>query len=111
MQADVIPASDVDDLKTALQANPADLGVGLYNPSTGEIRVGSFDTVTGRQGHQGLVEALGITNAIEWRGFLVTADGKCVTTSHLNLADGSLTMKPTYEATIRAALTLSGLVR
>src|SRR5262245_30773480 len=78
----MIPAGDIANLRAALRANSQDLGVGLYNPSTGEIRLGSFDTVAQRQGHQGLADALGIVNNGEWRGFLVTSDGRFVATSH-----------------------------
>jgi len=67
----MIPPADVADLQAAFQANPNDLGTGLYNPSTGEIRLGSFDTVTQGQGHQGLANAVGIANNGDWRGFLV----------------------------------------
>jgi hypothetical protein len=70
----MIPAGDVADLRAAFRANPQDLGVGLYNPATGEIQLGSFDLVTQGQGHQGLADALGIKDNGNWRGFLVTAD-------------------------------------
>jgi len=106
----VIPPHDVADLQAAFQANPNDLGVGLYNPSTGEIRLGSFDKVTRRQGHQGLANALGITNNEDWRGFVVTADGQLLPVSHFNLADGKLTLKPCHEAVVRQELQQAGLL-
>src|SRR4051812_33698487 len=83
----MIPAGDIADLQTTFQANPKDLGIGLYNPATGEIRLGSFDIVTQGQGHQGLADALGITNNLQWRGFIVSSDGKFIPTSHFNLVD------------------------
>jgi hypothetical protein len=106
----MVPAGDIADLQAAWQANPQDLGVGLYNPSTGEIRLGNFDIVTRRQGHQGLADALGIVNNGEWRGFLVTSDGKFAPTSHFNLVDGTLAMKPDQESAVRQELQQAGLL-
>jgi hypothetical protein len=106
----MIPAGDIADLQAAFQANPADLGVGLYNPFTGEIRLGSFDMVTQRQGHQGLADALHITNNEDWRGFLVSSGGKLLPVSHFNLVDGALTMKPDHEALVRQKLRQAGLL-
>src|SRR4029453_3710425 len=56
---------EVDALRAAWARNPRDLGLGLYNPGTGEIHIGSFDE-TGRTGHDGLANLLGITNEAEW---------------------------------------------
>jgi hypothetical protein len=42
----MIPPGDVANLQAAFAANPRDVGVGLYHPGTGEIRLGSFDRVT-----------------------------------------------------------------
>ncbi len=106
----MIPAGDIADLQAAFQANPADLGVGLYNPSTGDVRLGSFDTITQRQGHQGLADALRITNNGDWRGFLISPGGKLLPVSHFNLVDGALTMKPDYEAFVRQELRQAGLL-
>ena len=105
-----INAADEAGLRRAFQANPNDLGVGLFNPNTGEIRLGSFDLVTQGQGHQGLADAFGILNNSEWRGFIVTSDGKFVPTSHFNLVDGSTTMQPTIANGVEAALRQAGLV-
>ncbi len=106
----MIPPADVADLQAAFQANPADLGVGLYNPSTGEIRLGSFDLVTQGQGHQGLADALGITNNPDWRGFIVTSIGQFLPTSHFNLIDGAMTMNPVHEGHVRQELLQAGLL-
>jgi hypothetical protein len=56
----MIPAGDFADLPAAFHANLKDLGVGLYNPSADEVRLGSFDTVAQRQGHKGLADARAI---------------------------------------------------
>jgi hypothetical protein len=107
----MIPPGDVRELRTAFASNPGDLGVGLYNPGTGEIRLGSFDRMTLGQGHQGLANAVGVANDDEWRGFLVRADGSLLPVSHFNLIDGSLALKPDHEARVRQALQQAGLVR
>jgi hypothetical protein len=106
----MIPPGDIADLQAAFQANARDIGVGLYNPSTGEIRLGSFDLVTGGQGHQGLADALGITDNGSWRGFIVTSDGRFSPTSHFNLVDGGLMMKVDYQAAVRQDLQQGGLL-
>jgi hypothetical protein len=106
----LIPPTDIADLRTAFRANPADLGVGLFNRTSGEIRLGSFDLITGGQGHQGLADALGITNNQDWRGFVETSDGRFIPTSHFNLIDGGLTMRPDHEAAVRQQLQLGGLL-
>jgi hypothetical protein len=106
----MISAGDIAALQAAFLANPNDLGVGLYNPSTGEIRLGSFDLVTQGHGHQGLADALGITNNLAWRGFVVSSDGKFAPTSHFNLVDGDLAMKLVYQAFVRQELHQVGLI-
>jgi hypothetical protein len=62
----MIPPGDVADLRAAFRANPSDLDVGLYNPATGDIRLGSFDLVAQGQGHQGLADAFGIKDNGDW---------------------------------------------
>lgn len=106
----MIPPVDVADLRAAFVANPNDLGIGLYNPATGEIRLGNFDLVTRGYGHQGLADALGITNNGEWRGFIVTADGRFAPTSHFNLIDGALVMSTSQQASVRQELEQVGLL-
>jgi hypothetical protein len=107
----MIPPGDIADLQAAFRANPADLGVGLYNPTTGEARLGSFDLVTQGQGHQGLADALGIVNNSEWRGFLVRSDGQFLPRSHFNAVDGSMAMLPVHEAAVRQLLRQAGLIQ
>jgi hypothetical protein len=106
----MIPAGDIAELRAAFQANPRDIGVGLYNPSTGETRLGSFDVIAQGQGHQGLADALGIVNNGEWRGFVVSSDGKFAPVSHFNLVDGSLALKPDYEVAIHQEMLQAGLL-
>jgi hypothetical protein len=49
-----ISQAEVDALRRAWVQNSNDIGLGLYNPSTGEIHVGTFDTTGQRIGHDGL---------------------------------------------------------
>jgi hypothetical protein len=72
--------------------------------------VGSFDVSTQGRGHQGLADAIGVTNTSEWRGFVVTADGKFSPTSHFNLVDGDLAMKADHEGVVRQMLLQAGLI-
>src|SRR5262245_35102746 len=106
-----IPPGDVAGLRAAWAINPQDIGLGLYHPSTGEVRLGSFDT-TGGQGHQGLADVVGITANQEWRGFIVSSAGQLIPTSHFNLVDGGkLAMRPDLAAVVEHALRQAGLVR
>lgn len=107
----MIPPGDIAALRAAFQANPSDLGVGLYNPITGEARLGSFDSVTQRQGHQGLADALGIVNNAEWRGFIVRSDGQFLPMSHFNNVDGSVNLLPIHETAVRQLLRQAGLIQ
>lgn len=107
----MVDPGDILALRAAFQANPRDLGVGLYNTATGEIRVGSFDKVTGQGGHQGLADALGITDNSDWRGFMVSSSGQFAPMSHYNLADGSVTMLPALAQVVEHALRQCGLVK
>ena len=107
----MIPPGEVADLQAAFAADPSDVGVGLYNPAKGEIRVGSFDRVTQGQGHQGLADVLGITDNAAWRGFIVRAGGVMLPVSHFNLIDGSLSLKPDHESHVRGKLRQAGLLR
>lgn len=106
----MIPAGDIADLRDAFRVNPHDIGIGLYNPTTGEIRLGSFDAVSNRQGHQGLADAVGIADNDDWRGFIVGADKRLIPVSHFNLVDGALTMRPDHEAALRQELRQAGLI-
>jgi hypothetical protein len=106
----VIDQTDISALQAAFKANPKDVGVGLYNPGTGEIRLGSFDLVTQRQGHQGLADALGIADNSQWRGFLVSSDGKFCPTSHFNLSDGGLQLMTNHASRVQQELKQAGLI-
>lgn len=106
----MIDPAEVAALIAAFRLNSNDIGVGLYNSRTGEIRLGSFDLVTAGRGHQGLADALGISDNTDWRGFIVTSAGGLVATSHFNLADGSLTMRPDLALTVETELRHAGLV-
>lgn len=106
----VLDQAEVARLQAAFRAKPQDVGVGLYNVSTGEIRLGSYDTVTQGQGHQGLADALGITDMGDWRGFIITPTGQYAATSHFNLVDGHLRMKQADDAAVQQALRQAGLI-
>jgi hypothetical protein len=101
----------VDALQRAWARNPNDLGLGLYNPSTGEIHVGSYDT-TESIGHDGLQNALGIPDADrpKWRGFIVSSGGQVVNNSAFNNPDGGVRMLPDYFAQVEDALRRAGLI-
>jgi len=102
--------SEVALLKDAFKGNPQDIGLGLVNPTTGEIRLGSFDATNGL-GHQGLANTIGVTNNSAWRGFIVTADGRLIPKSHLNVPDGSLALRSDLAILVEQALRQVGLVR
>jgi hypothetical protein len=106
-----IPQSEVDALRTAWARNPNDLGLGHFNPSTGEIHVGSYDT-TGRIGHDGLQNALGIpdTDRPNWRGFVISSGGQAINNSAFNNPDGGVRMLPASFAQVEDALRRAGLI-
>ncbi len=58
-----IPPTEVDAVWRAWAQNSKDLGLGLYNPFTGEIHVGTFDTTGQSMGHDGLQMTLGFPDA------------------------------------------------
>lgn len=80
--ADPPPAPEVDALRRAFALNGNDLGIGLYNPTTGEMHLASFDQVA-PGGHADLAQQLGLRSS-EWRGFVVDATGQFAPVSHLN---------------------------
>ena len=108
-QPAIVPVPEIAALRAAWARNPRDLGVGLYNPGTGEIHIGSFDD-TGGVGHDGLAKLLGITNEAEWRGFTVCPNGDWYPISHFNLPDGSLYMAPDAAAEVEQALRYAALI-
>lgn len=90
-----------------------DIGLGLYNPSTGEIHVGTFDTTGQRTGHDGLQQSLGIPDADRrgWRGFIFTSRGQAVNNSGFNVPDGTPPrMRADYFAEVLDALRRAGLL-
>lgn len=106
----MIVGNEVINLQQAFRANPLDLGVGLYNPSTGEMHVGSYDTICDRRGHQGLADALDITNNREWRGFMISSGGQFLPQSHFNVVDGVSRLKQADEDIVRLELERAGLL-
>lgn len=107
-----IAPAEVENLRAAWGQDPTDIGLGLYNPGTGEIHVGSYDT-TGRQGHDGLQANLGILDRdrANWRGFVVSSHGQAINGSGFNLSDGGThQMRPEYWAEVEQALRQAGLL-
>jgi hypothetical protein len=107
-----IPQQEIADLLAAWVHNPQDLGVGVYNPTTGAIHLGSMDTIAGGAGHYGLVKALGLT-AQEWMGFVVSSTKQFQPFSgFLNppWSGGSIFMPPAAAAMVRQALQDVGLL-
>jgi hypothetical protein len=110
----IIKQAQVANLQKAFQADVTDLGVGLYNPSTGEIQLASFDELDSAgfgQGHQALADFLGITDTSQWQGFTLDANGGFAPISHFNRSfSGTMAMPPADEATVLQALQQAGLV-
>ncbi|MBY0232800.1 MAG: hypothetical protein K2W96_26255 [Gemmataceae bacterium] len=99
-------------MKAAMTGNPSDIGLGLYNPSAGEIHIGTFDTTGQRIGHDGLQVSLGIPDEDrpDWRGFVFTSGKQVVNSSGFNVVDGSPPrMRPASFAQVEAALRRAGL--
>jgi hypothetical protein len=106
----MIPTADIAQLQAAFQFNARDLGIGLNNPSTGVIRLGSLDRVTLGKGHQGLADALSISDVRNWRGFVIRSDAKFFPTSHFNLVDGKIALRADHEDYVRKELQQAGLI-
>jgi hypothetical protein len=102
-----ISAQEADALRLAFARNGNDLGVGLYNPQTGEIHVASFD-LQAPGGHADLAAQLGLQLS-EWRGFVVDALGRFSPVSHLN--GPGLRMPADMADVVEAELRQAGLVR
>lgn len=107
----IIPQSEVDALRKAWASNANDLGLGLYNPTTGEIHVGSFDQ-TGQSGHDGLQRNLGIPDSdrANWRGFIVSSTGHVINNSAFNNTDGGVQMLAVDFTEVQSALKDAGLI-
>jgi hypothetical protein len=86
---------------------------GLYNPSTGEIHVGTFDTTGQSIGHDGLQMTLGFPDADrpQWRGFVFSSGGQSINQSGVNIPDGAPPrMRAGFFAQVQDALSRAGLV-
>jgi hypothetical protein len=93
---------------TRWQQEPGDIGLGVYNPSTGEIHVGSFDAYGG---HDLFLQNLGITDAAPWRGFVVGSNGQASNNSGLNVGLGyGQGMSPTDYQHVVDELRQGGLI-
>jgi hypothetical protein len=102
-----IPPAEVDVVRRAWAQNSNDVGVGLYNPFTGEIHVGTFDTTAQSMGHDGLQMTLGFPDSDrpQWRGFIFSSAGQAINNSGFNAPDGALPrMRADYFAEVEAAL-------
>ena len=107
-----IPQAEVVAVRAAWSQNSSDIGLGLYNPCTGEIHVGTFDTTGQRLGHDGLQMTLGIPDADrpQWRGFVFTSAGQAINMSGFNAPDGTPPrMRADYYAQVEDALRRAGL--
>jgi len=108
-----IPLAEVAAVRAAWAQNGTDLGLGLYNPFTGEIHVGTFDTTGQSIGHDGLQISLRIPDADrpQWRGFVFSSDGQTFNQSGLNIPDGSAPrMRADFFAQVENALRRAGLI-
>jgi len=108
-----ISQAEVDAVRRAWVQNTSDIGVGLCNPNTGEIHVGTFDTTGQRIGHDGLQMTLGIPDADrpQWRGFIFSSGGQAINNSGFNVADGAAPrMRADSFAAVEAALRHGGLI-
>jgi hypothetical protein len=108
-----IPQAEVDAVRRAWAQNGNDIGLGLYNPSTGEIHVGTFDTTGQRMGHDGLQQSLGIPDSDRprWRGFVFSSGGQVINNSGFNVPDGTPPrMRADAFAEVQAALRRAGLI-
>jgi hypothetical protein len=108
-----IPQAEVDVVRRAWAQNSHDIGLGLYNPGTGEIHVGTFDTSGLRIGHDGLQLTLGFPDSDrpQWRGFIFNSTGQAINSSGFNEPDGAPPrMRPDSFAEVEAALRCAGLI-
>jgi len=109
----VVLQEEVDAVRRAWLRNPQDVGVGLYNPTTGEFHLGTFDTSGQNTGHDGLQLSLQIVDRDRpfWRGFIFTSDGRIFNRSGFNIVDGTgPQMRADYFREVEAALQQSSLI-
>jgi hypothetical protein len=100
-------------VRRAWAQHSTDVGLGLYNPRTGELHVGTFDTTGQRIGHDGLQITLGIPDSDRphWRGFIFSSGGQVINNSGFNAPDGTPPrMRTDSFAEVEAALRRAGLV-
>jgi hypothetical protein len=108
-----ISQAEVTGVRAAWATNSNDVGLGLYNPSTGEIHVGTFDTTGQGMGHDGLQIAFRIPDADrpQWRGFVFTSSSQIMNLSGFNVPDGTFPrMRADYFAQVEDALRRAGLI-
>jgi hypothetical protein len=108
----LLPA-EVDSVRRAWARNRNDLGLGIYNPYTGEIRIGTFDTTGQRIGHDGLQMTLEFPDRDrpQWRGFVFSSGGQVINQSGFNIPDGTPPrMRADYFAEVQDALKREGLI-
>jgi hypothetical protein len=108
-----IPQAEIDAVRKAWAQAPNDIGLGLYNPWTGEIHVGTFDTTGQSIGHDGLQMILGIPDSDrpQWRGFVFSSGGQAINNSGFNVPDGTAPrMRADFFAEVEAALQRAGLI-
>lgn len=105
--------TEVDSVRRAFARNRNDLGLGIYNPYTGEIRIGTFDTTGLRIGHDGLQMTVGFPDSErpQWRGFVFSSGGQVINQSGFNIPDGTPPrMRAVYFAEVQTALKQEGLI-
>jgi hypothetical protein len=108
-----VPPPEVAAVRAAWAQNSNDIGLGLYNPGTGEIHVGTFETAGRRMGHDGLQRTFGIpdTDRPQWRGFVFSSAGQATNLSGFNIPDGTAPrMRADYYAQVEDALRRAGLI-
>ncbi len=108
-----IPQAEVNAVRARWGIKASDIGLGLYNPGTGEIRVSTFDTGGQGIGHEGLQMTLGIPDADrpQWRGFVFNSAGQAMNLSGFNIPDGTPPrMRADHYAQVGDALRRAGLI-
>jgi hypothetical protein len=109
----VIPQAEVAAVQARWAINGQDIGLGLYNPFTGEIHISTFDTGGQQIGHDGLQATLGISDADppRWRGFVFISTGQAQNASGFDIPDGtSPRMRADYYTQVENALRQAGLL-
>jgi hypothetical protein len=75
-----------------------------------------MDSVAQGGGHQGLADALDITDNSVWRGFVISSKGDAVNISHFNKVDqevsgSALQMRPEHFEQVKDVLKRAGLIQ